>query len=154
MDDVINENVMKPIEIAFEARKIAKEWLKRDGWNHIKEIIKGRFRYYIATKGDKNMVFIVKGTTGSKNNFGAVTLTAFKVIFEYKENCMFLLVDITNNNVDTIELEKMLHYMFIPPFKIDFVINKEIRNDRKEDVLNDINNMITYYNKYKQRSIK
>lgn len=157
MDDVVKENVMKPNDIAKEARETAKKWIKRKGWEPLSANI-DRFKYLIAIKGDEKKVVIVKGTTGIKNHFGAVTLTAFKAI--NNSDCVFLLVDITNkdsiNGVRTFSLEEILKHMFIPPFKIDFVINQgsKARKNGKGVDLDDINNLIKYYDKIKERSIK
>lgn len=157
MDDIINENVKKPNDIAKEARETAKKWIKRKGWEPLSANI-DRFKYLIAKKGDEKKVVIVKGTTGSKNNFGAVTLTAFKAI--YNNDCVFLLVDITNKDsikgVRSFELDEILKHMFIPPFKIDFIISEgsKTRNDGKGVDLDDIHNLIKYYDKIKGRSIK
>lgn len=158
MDDVIIENVKKSNEIAFEAKAIAEHWIKSKGWDCV-PANKGRFKYLIAKNGDEKKVVIVKGTTGSKNNFGAVTLTAFKVIIEHNNNCIFLLVDITIKDpmkcVNSFKLEEILHHMFIPPFKIDFVVNAgNNRNIGKGVDLEDIKKLIKYYDRIKAQSIK
>lgn len=128
---------MTPAEIAKEARKKAKEWIRIQFPDLTIQEKSENYADIVATSLDgQEYFFEVKGTTKECDNFGAATLTECVWAINNSDCYFFLLINIKKEELhEAIKmrtLEEMFPHMSVPPFKINFNLRECKRKNKKE----------------------